>query len=114
MAQRAAIARGLVSRPRLLLLDEPFSALDYLTHTRLQAELRRIWEHERLAILLVTHDVEEAVYLAERIVVLAPNPGRIARTLEVEMPHPRDRAGAGFAALKAEILAQLEAGAVPA
>lgn len=108
MAQRAAIARGLVTRPRLLLLDEPFSALDSFTRTRLQNELQRIWQHEKTAMALVTHDVEEAVFLADRIVVLAPHPGRISTIVEVDLPRPRARDSAGFVALKAQILRHLE------
>jgi len=108
MAQRAAIARGLVNRPRLLLLDEPFSALDSFTRTRLQGELERIWAYEKIAMVLVTHDVEEALYLADRVVVLAANPGRIAHVLDVSLKRPRDRVGEDFVALKAEILRQLD------
>ncbi|HIC7213200.1 ABC transporter ATP-binding protein [Burkholderia stabilis] len=108
MAQRVAIARGLAPRPRLLLLDEPFSALDSLTRTRLQTELRHIWERENTAMILVTHDVEEAVYLASHVLVLAPNPGRIAVGHPVGLPHPRLRETSGFAALKAGILQTLE------
>jgi len=109
MAQRAAIARSLITRPRLLLLDEPFSALDALTRTRLQNELQKIWAHEKTAMVLVTHDVEEAVFLADRIVVLAPHPGRISDMVTVDLPHPRSREDAGFVALKARLLRGLEA-----
>ena len=108
MAQRAAIARGLVNRPRLLLLDEPFSALDSLTRTRLQSELQAIWAYEKTAMLLVTHDVEEAVFLADRIVVLAPHPGRISNIVKVDLPRPRVRDSAGFVSLKASLLRDLE------
>jgi ABC-type nitrate/sulfonate/bicarbonate transport system ATPase subunit len=107
MAQRVSLARGLVNRPRLLLLDEPFSALDSFTRTRLQNELQNIWAHENAAMILVTHDVEEALYLADRVIVLEPNPGRVKAVLEVTIPRPRPRLGAEFVALKAEILRQL-------
>lgn len=91
MAQRAAIARGLVNRPSILLLDEPFGALDALTRANLQQELQRIWQTEKISMVLVTHDVEEAVYLGDRVVVLQPRPGRIERLVDVDVPHPRDR-----------------------
>lgn len=92
MAQRAAIARGLINQPRILLLDEPFGALDALTRAGLQAELQRIWETAGITMVLVTHDVEEAVYLGDRVVIMQPRPGRIRHVLEVDVPHPRDRA----------------------
>ena len=91
MAQRAAIARGLVNRPSILLLDEPFGALDALTRANLQQELQRIWQAEKISMVLVTHDVEEAVYLGDHVVVLQARPGRIDRIVSVDVPHPRDR-----------------------
>jgi ABC-type nitrate/sulfonate/bicarbonate transport system ATPase subunit len=91
MAQRAAIARGLVNRPSILLLDEPFGALDALTRTRLQNELQQIWQREKVTMILVTHDVEEAVYLGDRVIVMQPRPGRIRRSFAIDVPHPRDR-----------------------
>ncbi|WP_437678772.1 ABC transporter ATP-binding protein [Sorangium sp. So ce131] len=91
MAQRAAIARGLVNRPGILLLDEPFGALDALTRAKLQQELQRIWQKEGITMVLVTHDVEEAVFLGDRVVVLEPRPGRIKRVVPVNVPHPRSR-----------------------
>jgi len=104
MAQRVAIARGLVNRPRVLLLDEPFGALDALTRSRLQNELQRIWQKERITMLLVTHDVEEAVFLGYRVVVMQPSPGRIRRTVEVDLPHPRNRSDPAFIALRDDVL----------
>jgi sulfonate transport system ATP-binding protein len=104
MAQRVAIARGLVNRPRVLLLDEPFGALDALTRTRLQTELQRIWQAEGITMILVTHDVEEAVFLGDRVVVMQPHPGRIRRTLEIDLPHPRNRSDARFIALRDDVL----------
>ncbi|MCX8997476.1 ABC transporter ATP-binding protein [Rhizobiaceae bacterium BDR2-2] len=91
MAQRVAIARGLVNRPGLLLLDEPFGALDAFTRAHLQDELQRIWQKERITALLVTHDVDEAVLLGGRVVIMSPRPGRIAEIVDVPLPYPRDR-----------------------
>lgn len=109
MAQRAAIARALVTEPKLLLLDEPLGALDALTRVRVQTELQRIWMAQRSTMLMVTHDVEEALYLGDRVIVMAPHPGRIRRIVEVDLPHPRDRAAPLLHRLKDEILAELTA-----
>lgn len=92
MRQRAALLRTILPRRELLLFDEPFGALDALTRSDLQAWLARIWEEERSSVLLVTHDVEEAIFLADRVVVLTPRPGRVAHELLVSLPRPRTRA----------------------
>lgn len=107
MAQRAAIARALVSRPEILLLDEPLGALDSLTRAYLQNELLRIWQQEEVTMIMVTHDVEEAVFLSDKVIVMEPRPGRIAATVAIDLPHPRDRASPQFIALKERILRAL-------
>ncbi|MFG1371583.1 ABC transporter ATP-binding protein [Xanthobacter oligotrophicus] len=104
MAQRVAIARALANRPRFLLLDEPLGALDALTRLRLQEELKRIVAHEGATAILVTHDVDEAVYLGHRIVVLHPRPGRIAAVLNVPEVARRDRSSPQFVALRDQVL----------
>ncbi|ARN21142.1 ABC transporter ATP-binding protein [Piscinibacter gummiphilus] len=106
MSQRVAIARALVNRPEVLLLDEPFGALDALTRGHLQAELERIWRTEGITAILVTHDVEEAVYLGDRVVVMQPRPGRIKRIVDVPLPRTRDRGTAAFAAIKDDVLGE--------
>ena len=106
MSQRVAIARALVSRPEVLLLDEPFGALDALTRAHLQQELHRIWQAEGITMILVTHDVEEAIYLGDKVVVMEPRPGRIRRIVPVELAHPRDRVALPFARLKEDVLAE--------
>jgi sulfonate transport system ATP-binding protein len=105
MSQRAAIARALVGRPDVLLLDEPLGALDALTRLHMQKELRRLWLEEGITMLMVTHDIEEAVYLADRIVVLEARPGRVRRIQEVGLAHPRQRRDNRFVALRDGLLA---------
>ncbi len=107
MAQRAAIARALAQEPEVLLMDEPFGALDSILRMRLQDELLSIWEKNKVSIVIVTHDVEEALYLADRVLVMEPNPGRIRDVVEVDLPRPRDRGDPGIAELKRRCLATL-------
>lgn len=107
MAQRAAIARALAQEPDILLMDEPFGALDSILRMRLQDELLSIWEKNQLSIVIVTHDVEEALYLADRVIVMEPNPGRIRETIDVALPRPRDRNGVLLANLKKHCLSML-------
>lgn len=107
MAQRAAIARSLVAQPRILLLDEPLGALDSLTRAYLQNELLRIWQQEQITVIMVTHDVEEALFLSDRIVVMEPRPGRIRSILDINLPHPRFRSSAHFVDTKERILREL-------
>jgi sulfonate transport system ATP-binding protein len=107
-AQRAAIARALVPRPEVLLLDEPFSALDAFTRTDLQDHLLDLWADAKPTLILVTHDVDEAIVLADRIMVMCPRPGRIFDEIDVELPRPRDRQSAAFDFVKRRVLAALD------
>ena len=113
MRQRVALARALAHRPRLLLMDEPFGALDELSREELRLELLALWERERIAVLFVTHAIHEAVLLSDRVVVLSGSPGRIVADLAIDLPRPRTDALTStprFVALAAEVRAALRAG----
>ena len=110
MAQRASIARGLFNQPEILLLDEPFSAVDAFTKMRLQDLLLSVAERHGTTLLLVTHDVDEAVYLSDRVLVMASKPGRISGEVAVSLPAGRDRRDPRLAQLKAQVLNLLNGG----
>ncbi|WMY12692.1 ABC transporter ATP-binding protein [Paraburkholderia phenoliruptrix] len=107
MAQRAALARALVNNPRLLVLDEPFGKLDSLTRIRMQSELVRLWQAEGFSVLLVTHDVEEALYAANRVIVLSERPAHIVAEVRNDAPYPRHRDDPGLVSLRREVLGLL-------
>src|SRR5258705_1902736 len=107
MVQRVEVARALMARPDVLYMDEPFGALDALTRLRMRAELQRILARDRHTCLFVTHDVEEALHLSDRVMVMSPRPGRIQSIVEVDAPHPRALASASLVALKQRVLREL-------
>jgi sulfonate transport system ATP-binding protein len=107
-AQRVAIARALVTRPSVLLLDEPFSALDAFTRAELQDHLLDLWDEARPILVLVTHDIEEALVMGSRIAVMRSHPGRIAGIIDVPLPRPRDRVSPAFDEQKRRVLGLLE------
>ena len=104
MAQRAALARALVNHPEVLLLDEPLGALDAFTRMRMQDEVLRLWQSRRTTMLLVTHDIDEAIYMSDRIVLLTDRPGRVERVIDITLPRPRERSDLAFLKLRGEIL----------
>lgn len=106
-AQRVALARALVGRPKVLLLDEPYSALDALTRNDLQEHLLDLWADDRPTLILVTHDIEEALFLADRVVVMRPNPGRILSEFHPPLARPRDRLAGEFLDWKHRLFAEL-------
>jgi ABC-type nitrate/sulfonate/bicarbonate transport system ATPase subunit len=108
MRQRAALVRALAVSPDVLLLDEPLGALDSFTRMTLQDELLRLWKERKNTMLMVTHDIDEAIYLSSRIVVMSPRPGRIAKILDVPMNYPRNRASDDFTELRSQILKLME------
>jgi ABC-type nitrate/sulfonate/bicarbonate transport system ATPase subunit len=104
MAQRVALARALINHPRVLLLDEPLGALDAFTRMRMQDEVLRLWETRRTTMLLVTHDIDEAIYMSDRIMIMSKRPARIEKTIPIELERPRDRGDQDFLRLRGQIL----------
>ena len=107
-AQRVAIVRALVPRPQVLLLDEPFSSLDAFTRADLQDHLLDLWADSKPTLIMVTHDVEEAIVLADRVMVMRPHPGRVHEEIPCDLPRPRDRQSAAFDFAKRRVLAALD------
>jgi sulfonate transport system ATP-binding protein len=107
MAQRVALARALAARPKVLLLDEPFSALDAFTRLAMQEHLLELWSYDKPTFVLVTHDIDEALALADRIVLMRGHPGRVHREFSVDLPRPRGRTAPRFLAWKEEVLREL-------
>ena len=107
MAQRVALVRSLINEPPVLLLDEPLGALDAFTRMNMQDEILRIWQKKQQLAIMVTHDVDEAIYMGTRVLVMDSHPGRIVSDLKIEQPFPRDRSSEAFVAYRNEILKQL-------
>lgn len=110
MAQRVALARALITHPKVLLLDEPLGALDAFTRMQMQDEVLRLWQAHLTTMLLVTHDIDEAIYMSDRIFIMTPRPGRIDRVIPLAMERPRDRSHPDFLRLRSEILQLLDFG----
>lgn len=104
MAQRASLARALVNHPKVLLLDEPLGALDAFTRMNMQDELIRIWQERQTTMIMVTHDVDEAIYLSDRVIVMTPRPAKIESCIEVKLSRPRARSNSEFLHLRSKIL----------
>lgn len=107
-AQRVAIARALVPEPKVLLLDEPFSALDAFTRASLHEHLLALWERTRPTMIIVTHDIDEAILLSDAVVVMRPRPGRIATVIDVRLAHPRDRLSPAYESVHRKVLLALD------
>ena len=104
MQQRVSIARALATRPQLLLLDEPFGALDAFTRMNMQNEVLRIREQDKTTMIIVTHEIDEAIYLSNRVVIMGKNPGVVKRIVPVDLPFPRDRTSPEFLEIRGEIM----------
>ena len=107
MAQRVAIARSLINHPVALLLDEPMGALDAFTRADLQDKILELWKENNATMVLVTHDVDEALYLSDRVVIMSPRPGKISEILDVSLPRPRQKNGQDFMTMRSSILEKL-------
>lgn len=104
MAQRVAIARSLVNKPKILLMDEPFGALDALTKIQMQQEILKIWEKERTTMVLVTHDIDEAIFLGQKVIVMSERPGEIKEIINTDYIETRDRASIVFGQIKKRVM----------
>lgn len=109
MSQRASIARALLREPKILLLDEPLGALDALTRYNMQEELEKIWLYNKTTMIMVTHDIEEAVYLSDRIVVMDARPCKVKEIFQINLPHPRDRKSKEFEEYRSNVVAAFRA-----
>lgn len=107
MAQRVALIRTMINKPNVFLLDEPLGALDAFTRMNMQDELIRLWQENKHIMIMVTHDVDEAIYLSNKVVIMEPRPGRIKKILEIEMDYPRNRTSKQFTDYRNEILETL-------
>lgn len=110
MQQRASLARALIGHPKILLLDEPLGALDAFTRMAMQEEIYKVWQESHTTMIMVTHDIEEAIFMAQKVVVLSSHPGKILREIPIELKRPVDRESEQFTAYKAEIMKTLNAG----
>ena len=110
MAQRVALVRSLINEPDILLLDEPLGALDAFTRMSMQDEILKIWRERQQLAVMVTHDVDEAIYMGTRVLVMDANPGRIIADIKIDLPYPRDRSSAAFVAYRNDILNKLHFG----
>ncbi|MBQ9404315.1 MAG: ABC transporter ATP-binding protein, partial [Synergistaceae bacterium] len=112
MAQRLALIRTMINKPRVFLLDEPLGALDAFTRMNMQDEILKLWQRSNHIVLMVTHDIDEALYLGTRIIVMAPRPGRIREDLKNEMPYPRVRTSDEFLQMRKRVLEMLNFGQI--
>jgi ABC-type nitrate/sulfonate/bicarbonate transport system ATPase subunit len=108
MRQRVELARALAANPEIIYMDEPFGALDYLTRLKMRNDLVRIWQGERKTIVFVTHDIDEAVQLADRVVVLSPRPATIRDLVPIDLPRVRDQNSTGYLEARTRILTAME------
>ncbi|HHV30133.1 ABC transporter ATP-binding protein [Acetivibrio mesophilus] len=108
MQQRVALARALAVDPEILLMDEPLGALDAMTRMSMQDEIERLWQEKKKTIIFVTHDIEEAVFLADRIVIMTPSPGKVKSVVEVPLARKRDRTGSDFLKIRDRVFAEFE------
>jgi len=107
MAQRVALVRSLISEPDILLMDEPLGALDAFTRMNMQDEILKIWRKRKQLIIMVTHDIDEAIYMGTRVLVMDTNPGRIVSDIRIDEEYPRDRSSASFINYRNDILEKL-------